>query len=256
MKPRYLLPPAIFTVALVLPLVVRSGVLNSPHDFSTASWNTAQAFPSDPNSVCGPCHQAHHTASAVVPLWGHDTAPANSFKMYSPATVPGSVMKATPDASPAGPSLACLSCHDGTVAVNQMAGGKVVGGPPVTVTNSARITTDANGVWQPGNLTHTHPISFTYDATLYTRDNGLYDPDTHQILVPDSSPFTIGTAASDKTINNFLLKGTHRVECTSCHDVHNQKGSPYDVNSNPKQVLISGTQGGKGSLLCRSCHNK
>jgi ABC-type metal ion transport system substrate-binding protein len=47
------------------------------------------------------------------------------------------------------------------------------------------------------------------------------------------------------------------VECTSCHDVHNQSGTPFDITKNPKLVKIVGVDAsGKGSLLCRSCHNK
>jgi ABC-type metal ion transport system substrate-binding protein len=49
----------------------------------------------------------------------------------------------------------------------------------------------------------------------------------------------------------------NRLECTSCHDVHNQEGTPFDIVKNPKLVKIVGVDGqGKGSLLCRSCHNK
>jgi hypothetical protein len=118
----------------------------------------------------------------------------------------------------------------------------------VTITNSALIGTD---------LTHTHPISFTYDATLVgsgpNQDKFLYNPDTTQVLTPGSGPFVPG---NDMSINGFLLNGNHRLECSSCHDVHNQIGTPFDILTNPKLVKINGTQGGKGSLLCRSCHNK
>lgn len=238
----------------LIPATTQAGVLNSPHDFSTASWNTAAANPSDPNSVCGPCHQAHHADSSIVPLWVHDTV-QGVWKMYNTANVPTSQMQATVDAKPAGPSLACLSCHDGTVAVNQI-GGKVLGGVPVKITNSARITTDAAGNWTPGDLTHSHPISFVYDASLAGKDLGLFNPDTKDVLVPDNSPFNVGNGATDKRVVNFLLSGTHRLECTSCHDVHNQKGSPFNIQQNPKLLVIAGSQGGKGSLLCRSCHNK
>jgi hypothetical protein len=58
------------------------------------------------------------------------------------------------------------------------------------------------------------------------------------------------------TINGFLLGGHHRLECDSCHAVHNQVGTPYNAINNPDLVVINGTRGGVGSLLCRSCHNK
>jgi hypothetical protein len=218
---------------------LQAGIVGSPHDFSGESWNIS---PSDPNSVCGPCHQAHHAANNVVPLWGHTTS-TGPWTMYSRQGVAGSKLDATIDPTPTGPSLACLSCHDGTVAVNSY-GGQVQGGSPVTITNRAMIGTD---------LTHSHPISFTYDANLAVKDQWIYNPDDHNVLVPSTGTFVPG---NDMTINGFLLGGNNRVECSSCHDVHNQEGSPFSIATNPKLVKIVGTQGGRGSLLCRSCHNK
>jgi len=148
-----------------------------------------------------------------------------------------------PSDKPTGVSLACLSCHDGTVGVNEY-GGTVQGGSVITITNSARIGTD---------LTHTHPISFTYDSALVGLDKWLYQPDSSQVLVPDSTPWV---APNNSTISGFLLAANHRMECSSCHDVHNQEGTPFDISTNPKLVKIMGTKDSKGSLLCRSCHNK
>jgi hypothetical protein len=143
-------------------------------------------------------------------------------------------------------SQACLSCHDGTVAVNAY-GGIIQGGTAQYLTNSAKIGTD---------LTHTHPISFTYNAALVgtgpTQDKWLYNPDTTQVIIPDGT-FNPG---NDMTINGFLLGGNHRMECSSCHDVHNQEGTPFDITTNPNLVRINGTKAGVGSTLCRSCHNK
>jgi hypothetical protein len=220
-----------------------SGIMGSPHDFSGESWNTD---PADPNSVCGPCHQPHHADSTVVPLWGHTTS-KGPWIMYSALNSPSFKAAPSQSATPTGPSLACLSCHDGTVAVNSY-GGKIVGGSPVVITNSAKIGQD---------LTHTHPISFTYDPALVgtgpNQDKWLYNPNTTLVLQPDTGVFVPG---NDMTINGFLLGGNNRMECSSCHDVHNQMGTPYSIATNPKLVIINGTKGGKGSLLCRSCHNK
>jgi hypothetical protein len=230
---------------LLSPMVTRAGILNSPHDFSQASWNFSN--PADPNAVCTPCHQAHHADSRLIPLWGHTTS-TGPWIMYNTNTVPVSQMKAVPSPTPTGPSLACLSCHDGTVAVNSYGGG-IQGGSASFITNSANIGQD---------LTHTHPISFTYDANLVgtgpNQDRWLYNPDTTQVLIPDSpAGFVPG---NDMTINGFLLGGVHRLECSSCHAVHNQQGSPYNIINNPDLVIINGTKNGVGSVLCRSCHNK
>ncbi len=229
---------------LMSSTAARAGIVGSPHDFSAESWNIS---PEDPNSVCGPCHQPHHADSSIVPLWGHTTT-AQAFIMYNTANVPVSQMKATPSPSPTGVSLACLSCHDGVTAVNSF-GGKVQGGSPVTITNSAAIGTD---------LTHSHPISFNYDPALVgtgpNQDKWLQNPNTTTVLIPSSGTFNSG---NDMTINGFLLAGKNRLECNSCHDVHNQEGTPFSITTNPKLVKINGVgSDGKGSLLCRSCHIK
>jgi hypothetical protein len=241
MKTLKLLTLGIATGALLMsPALLRADIIGSPHDFSGEAWNTRTA---DPGTVCGTCHQPHHADSSVVPLWIHTTSTA-TFTMYNTNNVPGSRLNATPDAAlPAGGvSRACLSCHDGTVAVNSYAGGVQGSVGSIMITNSARIGTD---------LTHTHPISFSYNEA-YVGDGFIKDAQT-AVLVPESGTFNVGTNTSIKSV---LLNGGDRVECSSCHDVHNQIGTPFNISSNPKLVKIVGTQSGKGSLLCRSCHVK
>ena len=221
---------------------VQAGIIGSPHDFSGETWSTR---PGDPNTVCSVCHTPHHADPNLGPLWNH-TSSGGGFTMYTEATAPGYSMKTDVDATPAPSSLACLSCHDGTVAVNSYGGS--IQGSPYVLTNSANLTKD---------LSHTHPISFTYDNSLVALDQWLYDPDSTQVTPPvgqGSGPFV---SANDMSINGFLLNGNHRLECSSCHDVHNQEGSPYNLQSNPKLVKIVGVDAqNNGSLLCRACHNK
>jgi hypothetical protein len=236
---------------LLLTLTARAGIVGSPHDFSSQSWNTD---PADPATVCSTCHTPHHADSSVIPLWGHATT-ASTFTMYNKTTVPVSQMAAIPATSPNGPSLACLSCHDGTVAINTYGGIPKYGG---TMTTHGTATTITNGALIGTDLTHSHPISFTYNPALVGTGSGqdkwLYNPQTTPVLTPVSGTFV---ADNDMTINGFLLNGNYTLECTSCHDVHNQVGTPYDTTYNPKLVKIVGVDSsGKGSLLCRSCHNK
>jgi hypothetical protein len=224
--------------ALALPMLARADIIGSPHDFSGETWNVV---PSDANSVCGVCHQPHNARNDVVPLWIHTTSNPQQFTLYTSNAVAGSKLNAQPTTI-GGVSLACLSCHDGTVAVNSYAGG-VKGGSSILLTNSARIGTD---------LTHTHPISFTYNNALADADGFLKHTET-AILAPDSGTFNTGGRTS---IKDFLLNGGDSLESSACHDVHNQLGTPFDITTNPKLVKIVGTQAGKGSLLCRSCHIK
>lgn len=252
MKMTYLLTSV--AAGSLLTLTAQAGIVGSPHDFSSQSWNTD---PADPATVCSTCHTPHHADSSVVPLWAHATTSA-SFHMYNQANVPVSQAVAQlPATTPNGPSLACLSCHDGTVAINTYGGSPTYGGTMTThgtatyLTNSALIGTD---------LTHSHPISFVYNPALVgtgpTQDKWLNNPQTTPVLQPVSGTFNLG---NNMTIQGFLLNGDtqYHLECGSCHDVHNQLGTPYDPILNPKLVKIVGVDStGKGSLLCRSCHNK
>lgn len=223
------------------PLAASAGVVNSPHDLSQASWNTRRG-------VCSPCHQAHNTdPKQLVPLWAHATSSA-TFRTYtSPtmnATVPGNIVD--------GASLACLSCHDGTVAVNQSIGGQT-GPTPVYIESGAQIGPD---------LHTTHPIGFVYSSALAANDGGLQDPMTYKIgdpipnqpgVAPPVPPTWSGTSLTGKTIDEALLID-HKMECSSCHDVHKQEGS---APTSGILLKISGNDASnRGSLICRTCHNK
>src|SRR5215831_19446129 len=112
---------AVTGTLMALSLTARAGIVGSPHDFSGRSWNTD---PADPATVCSTCHTPHHADSTVVPLWSHQET-AQTFTMYNNANVPVANLIAPVDAQPAGPSKACLSCHDGTVAINTYGGPNV-----------------------------------------------------------------------------------------------------------------------------------
>jgi hypothetical protein len=216
------------------------GVAGSPHDFSTNSWNTRKG-------TCTPCHQAHHTADVqVAPLWSHATSASGSFTPYSSPTLNATV------GQPSGPSLACLSCHDGTVAVNQGITA-LLGTTAEYIDAGAQIDQD---------LHVTHPVSFTYDAALAATDGGLENPLTYKIGDPKTAltystapvPATwSGTSLTGKTINEALLFGG-KMECASCHDVHKMEGS--SPSSGILTRLSGSDAGGKGSILCRTCHIK
>jgi hypothetical protein len=223
------------------------GIENSVHDFSNPTnntWNTRRG-------VCSVCHAAHNTDPAqVVPLWIHGTS-QSAFTPYSSPTMQATV------GQPNGTSLACLSCHDGSLAINQGIGGVPLGGGTTLsspIDPSAQIGPD---------LHTTHPISFTYDAALAAADAGLENPDTYNIgdpkvaLTYSTAPVPTswsGTSLSGQSINKALLGNNHMMQCSSCHDVHKLDGS---APSSGILIKISGNDsGGKGSTICRTCHIK
>jgi hypothetical protein len=234
-------------VALALPSMAwgatSKGIEGSVHDFSNVTnntWNTR-------SGVCSPCHAAHHTDPLqIVPLWVHATT-TESFLMYDSPTFQGAS-----DGSPSGTSLACLSCHDGSLAINA-----TISSPAPTnavfIDDSAKIGPD---------LHSTHPISFLYDTALATQDGGLENPATYKIGDPKTAltistppvPTTwAGTSLTGKTIDEALLTDG-KMQCSSCHDVHKLVGS---APSSGILVKISGSDvNGRGSTICRTCHIK
>jgi hypothetical protein len=244
---------AVITV-IALAMVTRSwgagGVAGSPHDFTLTNsatygqWNTRAG-------VCSACHSAHHTdEDQIAPLWTHATSTA----AFTPYTSP--TLTATDVGTPDGASLACLSCHDGTLGVNEFISGVSTGGTttgPVYVDASAQIGPD---------LHTTHPISFTYDAALATADGGLENPMVYTIgtiktnmtvsVAPVPATWS-GTSLTGKTIDQAMLFN-HKMQCSSCHDVHKMEGS------SPTSGILARLSGndstGRGSILCRTCHRK
>ncbi|HZL43242.1 MAG TPA: hypothetical protein VFD66_08165 [Verrucomicrobiae bacterium] len=239
-------------LALVLaPLLAQAGIANSMHDFSHESWNTTR-------DLCGPCHMAHGSDvnNQLLPLWGH----ATTTRTFTPFTSPTVVANSIAIGQPNGSSKACLSCHDGSLAVNQY-GGAIQGGSPRMINSDYQV--GANG-----DLSGDHPISFTYDSTLAAQivpANSLYDPSTRVLGAVVSS----GNNLAGQTVQAAMLypdvNNVPKLQCASCHDVHRQRGDSSfnsDAGSvtgpghNPLLVIFNLGQDGSGSALCRACHNK
>ncbi len=200
-------------------------IAGSKHDFSAVTGTNGQ--------ICIACHAPHNTAAGLTALWNHALSAA-TYTMYNSAF--SSTMNGTVDAQPGATSKLCLSCHDGTVAVNSFGG----------VTGTVAIAAASN---LGTSLTNDHPISVVYDAALVTADGALF-PITNAANVG-----TGGTKSRTGTISSNLLFNT-KVECASCHDVHNTFTVPVATSGtgtvSNKLVKISMV----GSALCITCHDK
>ncbi|MEZ5072905.1 MAG: cytochrome c3 family protein [Bacteroidales bacterium] len=201
-------------ICLLRPAHSIAQIAGTAHDFSGESWAPSS------NKGCGVCHTTHQAASqADAPLWNHESTVVASYELYSSPTFDGSATLTNPGAS----SRLCLSCHDGTVALENFGG--TTGGS--TFVDAAYRIGGATG----GNLSADHPISFEYTDALAASDGGLHPPST-------AFSGLGGSIASDLLFNN-------RMECASCHDVHNRYGVDH-------LLRISNTN----SEFCLTCHNK
>jgi predicted CXXCH cytochrome family protein len=149
----------------------------------------------------------------------YDSTPTSLLKTAPPASIDAK-MRLQPESS----SKMCLSCHDGTVAhenFGDLADGAIP--PHGDALTSADLGMD-------------HPISFVYDTSLSVIERDLYDPATK----------LSGIVGSMGTINDdMLFEG--RMECSTCHDVHNKRAV-----AGTKLLLKDNA----GSSLCLTCHDK
>jgi hypothetical protein len=194
---------------LVLAQSLPASIRGSAHDFSGLDAN---------QQICIFCHTAHNADTTVrdAPLWNH-TVTRKTYQVYNSATMQATV------GQPSGASKLCLSCHDGTVAVDSYGGrtGSIRMGLPTAV--------------GADELTNDPPISFVYDDALAQRDGALFPPSSH--------PSGLGnTISRDMLIDNKL-------ECSSCHDVHNEAQA---ASVNDHLLVVTQVQ----SQLCLTCHNK
>jgi hypothetical protein len=214
--------------ALVFANGSGAGIVGSPHDFSSATWNQR------PGELCRTCHVPHdHGRTLAVQtgiessglLWNHKLSDV-VYTLYASPTLNGAM------GQPTGTAKMCLGCHDGSVALEAM-DSKAAGGHLTTTYIQA---IDA-GYRVPGtamtpSLQGTHPISVVYDPVA---DLGL-----------KATTSLIGTSG---TIASLLDGG--KVQCATCHDVHDSAG---EAVAGTHLLRVSNTVTPSG--LCLACHIK
>jgi predicted CXXCH cytochrome family protein len=217
------------------------------------------------NQVCLPCHAPHNqptgAAADVGTLWNHVMSANATFKLYDNTAIGGNI-EGAPVVGLDETSKKCLSCHDGSVAVDSYggytfktmaAGGSTFG--PTTGTHTLGVTNDANGSTAGfvggagGDLSHDHPVGVKYPAS------GYIDPATWTRTGYTTAAGVVvayvkadGTAGGTVAGGGFELeggnvKGVGVVGCGSCHSPH---GDTYNF------LTISNY----GSQLCMTCHTR
>lgn len=196
----------------------------------------------DLNRICVWCHAPHHTLRPAdvagdidyLPLWNHTTT-TMVYQTYSngadePADPSHASTSEVLANQPGSVSKLCLSCHDGSVAVNEygFAPGDIKSSG-VRKGDTPRFITSQYKIGEAGDLTNHHPIGFAY------ADVEAVDDEIQRASAPMNTFYTIG---------DLLWAG--KMECTTCHDVHNTK------NSGEKFLWKSDEESG----FCLTCHLK
>jgi predicted CXXCH cytochrome family protein len=239
--------PAALALTYTGTYVPGTGINGTVHDLGTVhNGMNYVANPADTlNRICIFCHAPHNAyrlASApggagpqapvefdYLPLWNHTLQNNLAYIMYengpgAPQNGPKASQAILNGMVPNSTSLLCLSCHDGSVAVNSW-------GNADQVSQSTGTTTIAPSyvIGLDMYLGNHHPIGFDYD-TVQLADTEIRSSATQMTRT--------------STISDHLYNGT--LQCGSCHDVHN-KG-----NSGEKLLWRSD----QNSELCLTCHDK
>lgn len=259
-----------------------TGITNTKHNLTNGGPGTNKTAGTD--QICVFCHTPHGSnTGAAVPLW-NKAFPGTSYTTYdtlNTSSLDGEVLAV------GSVSLACLSCHDGTQAMDNMLntpGSGTIAGAGTAGTGSAGYTLsgankipDASIAKLGGDLTNDHPIGIQYcggglTGATTTVSGTCADPDfiagsstttsdgrtaelktkvvnTNQVFWVDVD----GTAGRGKgdiqlyTRNFTGANNTPSVECGSCHDPH------VDAGTNGISFMRVTTAGSK---ICLSCHIK
>lgn len=191
----------------------KQAILESKHNFAVGS--TADVRSTNELRVCTFCH-APHIAKPAPQLWSHQDTTVAEYGLYSSSTLQSQVTQP----GSADSSKMCLSCHDGTVALGNMADGAVI--PFVQGPQYKLPASSSSNLHKGTGLAANHPFAFRPLSTTETQKPPVKDAVK---LDPDG-----------------------RIQCTTCHDPHNEFIDPvagkFLVEANAR------------SALCLACHNK
>jgi hypothetical protein len=278
--------------ALVLGLAgvtqeAAAGIANTRHNlsntFNTTLLGTGNHV-TDTADICVFCHTPHNadvTQTDNPPLWNKRLNTGQAYQTYAQmnsASIDGQILAV------GSISLACLSCHDGAQAMDNMINapgsggldstGGGAGGRNLVWTGSPRI--DAGGLGQMtgiaavgsgGDLRNDHPIGIEYcggfTAGTTCRDGDFRAVNSRNVAAGNGivtqywvdTPNVGNATTRDRTdmwlYNRTFAAGAGRpsVECGTCHDPHVEAGQN---GAGPTFLRVANV----ASAVCLACHTK
>lgn len=215
----------VLIVLFALAGAASGGVKDTKHNFTSPS-SSPNAYFFGTRQVCVFCHTTHNSDQNIGALWNHETNESQSYIMYGSPT-----MDMPQSSAPHKGSLVCLSCHDGTIAVNSLnnlpgpEGAGNFGTPGGSALDGAGRLLSSSDAYVGTDLSNDHPVGITYDASQ------------------DPTGFVSKTGVPSNYPDRLLSEGLY-VECISCHNPHDDTYSDFLIESNAN------------SNLCSRCHTK
>jgi len=258
--------------ALAFSTSATAAITGSEHDL-TPTGNSQVSNPTATNEICVYCHTPHAASTAAAaPLWNKTLADPAGFDTYdngNSSTIDGEVLAV------GSVSLACLSCHDGSqamdVVINAPGSGLAgVGGTDLNTGSTGLMGGIAAIGGGTGDLTNDHPIGIEYAAGACNTATAPTGAGTCAATAVDpdfaTANFDVINGAAAYWVNSTAGAGTSRekvdmilytrsfsggaltgpsVECGSCHD-------PHEGGGTVSFMRISNEQ----SNVCLTCHTK
>ncbi len=200
-----------------------AGVIETKHNFTSVTYSP-NAFFYGTRQVCVFCHTTHNGDQSIGALWNHENNPP-LYQTYNSSTIDMTISQ------PHDGSLVCLTCHDGTIAVNSLnnlpgpEGAGNYGTPGGSGLDAGGKLTSSSHAYVGTDLTDDHPVGVTYDASK------------------DPTGFVSKTGNGQLYPDKLLDDGLY-VECSSCHNPHDDTYTNFLIESN------------ENSNLCTRCHTK
>ncbi len=265
-KTLFLAAGAALVAGVLLSQTAFAGIVSTKHNLGSTGTG-ANKF-SGTAEICVFCHTPHGTdTSASVALWNRTLAAPASYTTYDSlgtSTLDGKVT------SVGSVSIACLSCHDGTQAMNVVLNAPGSGATNATYSAGTWTGTGtlSSGIVSIGtDLKNDHPIGIQYGGGGIKDAAGSLAGPMKDIdfIAPANAQIgsgarvwwvdTAGGAANTREKTDMLLytrsdagidSGAAQpfVECASCHDPH--------TSAAPTFLRISNA----GSAVCLACHTK
>ncbi len=231
-------------------------ITGSPHDLSGV------IFATDNGEICVYCHTPHGSRTDIeVPLWNKPASLGSrliGYTAYDSTTADGDVLAV------GSVSIACLTCHDGTQATDEVinAPGSGLGTGKISRYGVMSQNIAANlGL----DLSDDHPIGVQYggfDPGTGVIDPGFRTDELQKETIGGINRWWVDTSVGsegklDKTDMILYTRNNPNggeqnvgedqpfVECASCHDPHKGGGSPNFMR-------IANTN----SDVCLACHMK
>jgi len=214
------------------------------------------------DEICIYCHTPHGGKKAIAddtgPLWNRE-ATAGPFTVYASYT-----LDTSPSTPPTSVSKACLSCHDGTLGLNQLINWPGRGSGAAFVPNpdsSNQIGTVPPGVNNMAligrDLSDDHPVSMNYADALSYGTGGAIGEDTHAAGFRASAGSGNRWTVVNGTVTLPLYgssQATAKVECGSCHDPHEARSFAAQSGTGGSVMFLRAAN--TASALCITCHLK